>query len=42
MYRGGGVFKKMSNHKLKGNSLKGNAFYELVQFPHMRWHSKKP
>ena len=35
-----GVLKNISNHKLKGNSLKFNAFYALVQFAHLRWHSK--
>ena len=36
------VFKKMkmSNHKMKGNSLKVNSFYELVQFAHLCWHLK--
>ena len=34
------VFKKMSNHKVKGNSLKVNSFYELVQFAHLCWYLK--
>ena len=34
------MFKKMSNHKMKGNSLKVKSFYELVQFPHLGWHLK--
>ena len=34
------VFKKMSNHKMKGNSLEVNSFYELVQFAHLCGHLK--
>ena len=34
--------KKISSHKMEGNSLKVNPFYELVQFIHLGWRLKEP